>query len=202
MNEAPDLVFTLNSNQLKLRSDGTSVVTAKFTLTGTKIFQIDDNELQHLQSLVSKSSQYQFLSNSSADNNRRSSNTSVLSSSSGEWSPSPSTTSEEDDNSLSAPHNASFPTPVFYPSSPPSPLSPIIANENEISPVSHEMVPAVCELAMILEFERRQKNINLDSLQGKLLTVPIAFKFDGQVAIHLDSDSKIHHIFLEVGKLA
>ena len=77
-----------------------------------------------------------------------------------------------------------------------------LSSQFEVNPVSHELAPAVCELATILEGERKKKNINVESLKGDLLTVPIAFKFDGQVAIHLDSDSKIHHIFLEVGKLS
>lgn len=67
MQEAPDLTFTLTSNRIKLRSDGTGVVMGGFEMTGTKPLYLDEIAYQKLSNVISASESEISISFQSSD---------------------------------------------------------------------------------------------------------------------------------------
>jgi hypothetical protein len=197
MNEAPDLVCTLTSNQFKLRSDGTSVNSGTFTLRGTKYFQMNHEELQYLKQIISNKPQYQLLlddthsSKEIDDPQQVYENNFQNISSLFDASESLNLSTNEDNRSMIMSSNSTSNNFHAFPIG--NHICEITESiESFPVPPPHE----ISELALLIEQQRIKHNSH--STQS-LLSVPVAFELNGEVSLHLDADSAIYYFDIVIG---
>lgn len=190
MNEAPDVVCTLTSNQFKLRSDGTGVNSGTFKLTGTKPIMIDREDLQFLRNLIANKPQYQLL----------------LEDDSFEEVHYPSEDTLNADNaSISSISANSSPSDQLDMDNIHRDPSSLVADQHESdNPLEVYSLPSpheISELALLIEERRQRRDIESSkgSVNRNLITVPVAFELNGLVSLHLDADSMIYYFDIVIG---
>ena len=170
MHDAPDLAFELKQTQMKLRSDGTSVVSASFVLTGTKILTLTPDEMKKLNITPPSETPDQLATDSVDELINDPEIAEVLDDI---------MTSEANDNATNK-HLSQIN------STNENPVPPILTEDEALSKkINMELV---CEIEQAMSIQSDKKSLPASN------AVPVPFKFaaTGRFALHLDSDSKVY----------
>lgn len=183
MNDAPDLAFNLQQTQMKLRTDGTAVVSASFEITGTKILQLTPEDMIKYNIIPSPEITASTFSSSSSLSPSSSSSTPYYSN------------SDMVDDIFSDPEISQALEDILNDNGESN------GNPKPIVHVGQEAIlfdevndNLVCKFEEAMKFNR-QNNCPPPS---NAVTVPFKFIAKGRFSLHLDSDSKVYLVDFKI----